>query len=131
MASSPALPAAPAPRIQLRILARPQTYSVFDIARSFGLFDNRPDMTVKAVCRYIQLQVDRCDFPPPFAHFHGGETIVSVTPRSRFRRDAVDAWFETALPPGPAAALAAAQAREAEAILAERAKGLRFAGRAA
>lgn len=66
-------------------------------------------MSDRRFVAYAQGLVDREGFPPPFpSHVKGKGLVREVTPKSQFRRDAVEAWLADFLPPAGDAALDAA-----------------------
>lgn len=74
----------------------------------------RTDHSVARFVAYVQDLVDQCGFPPPFPSKLKGQGLTrAVTPKSTFRRDAVQAWIDDFPPPARAARLDAEALREA------------------
>lgn len=66
----------------------------------------RTDYSDGRFVAYVQDLVDQCGFPPPFpSKPKGKDMTMRVTPKSIFRRDAVQAWIDDFLPPACAARL--------------------------
>lgn len=85
----------------------------------------RGDLSDNAFIAYVQSLVDQCGFPPPFpSPVKGKGLVASVTRRSTFRRDAVEAWRGDYLPPAGGAALDAAAAAAAAHAMDQAALGL-------
>jgi len=76
--------------------------------------------------RYIQLLVDECHFPPPLPDMVGGALVHSVTGKSVWRREPVEAWIDEFLPPANAAAIDARAMRDAAAEMDAAAGSLRL-----
>lgn len=65
------------------------------IRRRLGRLDFREGRMVK----YLGLLIQDRGFPPPLPDMIGSRLVLTVTPRSRWLRPAVDAWLEDTLPP--------------------------------
>lgn len=74
----------------------------------------RGEMSDPRFVAYVQGLVDECGFPPPFPSKLKGQPLTrAVTAHSTFRRDAVEAWIDSFLPPACAASLDAQAMRAA------------------
>jgi hypothetical protein len=108
----------------VRPLAMVETCSIFDIARAFGQHDRE----IRSLVPYVQARVDTVGFPPPIMDLVKGQPSRAVTPKSRWLRSAVLAWFEGSVPPDTASRANAYDVRNAERTLAARASHLKLVG---
>lgn len=83
------------------------TCGIHDIAGRMG----HADRSVAWICKLIDRLIVEQDFPKPFPALRGNTLTAKVGRRTRWAREAVDAWFHGQLPPG-----AQAQARDAERV---------------
>lgn len=68
----------------------------------------RHDYAVRRMCRYVTVLIAEHDFPTPFPCLRRGRLATDVCDKSRWPRDAVDAWLRAWLPPSAGASLDAA-----------------------
>lgn len=91
-------------------LAESVTCNVFYVQRRLGA----DRLGEKALLKHIGGLVDGFGFPPPMPCFVKGRgTVAELVIGSRWRRDAVDQWFDRYLPTSLGEAIEARQAAEA------------------
>lgn len=116
------------PRLRLASIAgfADSTCTIHYIARRLG----RQDYGARRLINYVSELQDKHDFPPPFPADVKGRGLTSdVRMDSRWRRDAVDHWIDSFLPPELAHGLDSAGQHEAAAEMDARATRLRLVGR--
>lgn len=100
------------------------TCTLYYIRQRLGRRDFKEGRFIK----YLGLLIAERGFPPPLPDMIGPRLVDKVTHRSRWLRDAVDAWLEDFLPPDNAAQVdrAAQQAAAADMDAAAQNLGLRL-----
>lgn len=103
---------------------RPSEIDLAGIARRLGMADWR----VRRIIARLRQLADRAGFPlPKTPRFWGGRRVTgpsSIDAHAIWDRDAVELWLDNDLPPGAAAARAAASQAATRADLASRARKL-------
>lgn len=84
------------------------TCGIFDVAGRLGQAHRRPNF----ICKTIELLIEERGFPQPFPLLRGAVLQERVFADSRWQRAAVDAWFNSQLPPEAQALDTAAEAVE-------------------
>lgn len=100
------------------------TVTISSIGRRLGV----RDMSARRLCGYVTQLIDQRGFPKPLPAYRGKKLHDEVIIHSRWVKPAVDAWFDTFLPPEALAALDAQARQAAAAEMDAAAAGLRLVG---